>query len=96
MTREEQKLREIFGENARELHKAKLISIVGNVVTVERLIHKSPGTPLEIFDIIGLPGYGDDDSEADKILDAKNQNSFVKSPKWLDLLEKNDGGIRVK
>ena len=91
-TFEEQKLIEIFGEKAREIKKAKLISVINNVITVEKLTHKSLDTPLEIEDIKYLPGYTDSMSDEDD----ENMNVEAgENPKptiWLDLIPEN--GIR--
>jgi hypothetical protein len=91
-TLEDQKLIEIFGEKAREIKKAKLISVINNVITVEKLTHKSPDTSLEIEDIKYLPGYTDSMNAEDD----ENMNVEAgESPKpaiWLNLIPEN--GIR--
>ena len=91
-TFQDQKLIEIFGEKAREVKKAKLISVIDNVITIEKLTHKSTDTPLEIEDIKYLPGYTDNMNTEDD----KNMNVEAgENPKpniWLNLIPEN--GIR--
>lgn len=59
---EDKLLREIFGEDAREIRKVKLISVTDNVIIIEGLIQKSPdeSSPTDMYDIIPyLPEYDD-------------------------------------
>ena len=88
-TFQDQKLIEIFGEKAREVKKAKLVSVINNVITVEKLIHKSPDTPLEIEDIKYLPGYTDTMNAED---DENDGNGGEKISIWLNLIPEH--GIR--
>ena len=76
---EEKLLREIFGPEAREVRKVKLISIAGNVVEVEKFDKTSKLLETQIIDI--HPLYPEDD-----IPDADE------TPGWLKALDKKPIG----
>ena len=98
-TPEEKKLKEIFGEKAREVKKAKLISVIGNVITVEKLTHRGMAVgkvnqdslylPFEIEDIKYLPEYTDSmDAEDNENMDVKAGEN-PKPVIWLNILPEN-------